>query len=316
VTVFVSWPAISRAAARVIAPNGWGESATAAPDAQRRASQWETDLGLQLAQVVSGRAGDRFAETVAVFERPQPIPAAVFDDEAKAFAELASAVVAIVGDDAPGLAEIRTTATGERIVWARWLVDDLSYECALAPSGNTGSLVISVVRARELAIHQPRLETMFEQLEGVTAPMPRFSLLGWRIGSILIWIVLALGLHAAMLQLGDQDDDHRQAGARASAINLVLILVGTGLTAVAASGRELALIHEGSSVAALSVWVAVVGIVVVGLHYTLTSRLDRGVVQSAPASGAYASGVHSSAELLRTMDRPLEDGAGPDLRRR
>jgi hypothetical protein len=288
------------AAAHIALPAGWGESAAAAPEAQRRASRWQTALGLRLAQVASAAQDDRFAETVAVFERGEPISELAFADEATAIDTLTAEVVNIVGVDPPVAAELRTIGSGETIVWGRWLVDDLSYECALAPSGDTATLVIAAVRAREADLHQPTLDALFDRLTGVSAPMPRFSLLAWRLGSIVVWLALALGLHAVMLPLGDREHDHGQAGLRASAITLALVIVGTAATVVALRGRELALIHAGTSLAAIAVWVGVTGFVVAAVHYFVSSRLHHGVVQSAPATGAYASGVYSSADVLRS----------------
>jgi hypothetical protein len=298
--MIASWPAIANAAARIIAPDAWGESASAAPEAQRRASRWQAALGLRLVQVVSAPQDDRFAETVAVFERSEPVPEQAFATETAAIEALATAVVNVVGTDAPADAELRTTRSGEQIVWARWTVDDLRYECVLAPSGDSATIVIAAVLASEAERARPLLDDLFVGLDGVSAPMPRFSLLAWQLGSIVVWLALALGLHAAMLPLGDRDHDHGQAGARASGINLVLVLIGTGIAAVALRSRELALVHAGSSVAGLVVWVGVAGVIVVGLHFLISSRLDRGPVQSAPSSGAFASGTYSTADVIRS----------------
>ncbi|HLT37134.1 MAG TPA: hypothetical protein VK034_12650 [Enhygromyxa sp.] len=295
-----SWPAVAEAAARVVAPDGWGESAAAAPEAQRRASRWQSALGLRLAQVLSAPEGDRFAETVAVFERGEPVPEDAFASEPAAVDALAIAVANVVGDEPPIRSELRSTAGGEQIVWARWIVDDLSYECVLAPSGDTTTIVIAAVLATDIEDHRTTLTAVFEQLDDVTAPMARFSLLGWRIGSVVLWLALALGMHAAMLQLADRDNDHGQAGIRASGINLGLVVIGTAIAAVILRGREAALIYSGSSVAGLAVWIGVAGLIVAGVHFLLASRLDRGQVQSAPASGAFASGIYSTADVIRS----------------
>ncbi|HVI03969.1 MAG TPA: hypothetical protein VM869_35000 [Enhygromyxa sp.] len=296
----VGWPAIADAAARVIVPNEWGESAAAAPEAQRRARSWQDALGLRLAQVVSAPEGDRFAETVAVFERSEPVSEDVFASEATAVAALADAVADVVGSEAPERSELRSTSSGAQIVWAHWTVDDLSYECVLAPSGETATIVIAAVLASQAEVERPRLSAVFEQLEGVSAPMPRFSLLGWRLGSIIMWLALGLGLHATLLQLADRENDHGHAGVRASGINLVLVVIGTAIAAVLLRDREAALIHAGSSVAGLAVWIGVAGLIVAGVHFLLASRLDRGQVQSAPSSGAFASGTYVTADVLRS----------------
>lgn len=296
----IATPAVAEAAARVIAPNGWGESAAAAPEAQRRARSWQDALGLRLAQVISAADNDRFAETVAVFERNEPVSEDAFASEAAAIDALAQAVANVVGTEAPERSELRITADGQRIAWARWTIDDLSYECVLAPSGDTATIVIAAVLAARAESQRPIVTEVFEQLEGVSAPMPRFSLLGWRLGSIVMWLALALGLHAAMLLLADREDDHGHAGVRASGINLVLVVAGTAIAAVLLGEREPALIHAGSSVAALAVWIGVAGLVVVGVHFLLASRLDRGQVQSAPSSGAFASGTYVTADVLRS----------------
>ncbi|MFO7567624.1 MAG: hypothetical protein R6X02_33580 [Enhygromyxa sp.] len=297
-----SWPAIVDAAARVVAPAGWGESAAAAPEALRRANRWQSALGLRLAQVISSPEGDRFAETVAVFERSEPVPEDAFASEAAAVEALALVVADVVGTDPPVASELRRTSGGE-VVWARWFVDDLGYECVLAPSDDTATIVIAAVLATEIDKHGPTLDAVFEQLEGVSAPMPRFSLLAWRLGSIVVWLALGLGLHAAMLQLADRDKDHGQAGVRASLVNLGLVVIGTAIAAAALREREAALIYSGSSVAGLAVWIGVVGLIVAGVHFLLASRLDRGQVQSAPSSGAFASGIYSSADLRSSTSR-------------
>lgn len=298
--MIASWPAIANAAARVIIPSDWGESASAAPEAQRRASRWQAALELRLVQVASAPQNDRFAETIAVFERNEAIAERVFADEAAAVDALAAAVADVVGTDAPKRAEFRSTSAGQRIVWARWIVDDLSYECVLAPSGDSTTIVIAAVLASESEIQSPLLAEVFTALEGVSEPMPRFSLFAWRLGSIVVWLALALGLHAAMLPLGDRDHDHGQAGRRAAVINFVLVLIGTGIAVVALRGRELALSSAGSSVAGLAVWIAIAGVIVVGLHFLISSRLDHGPVQSAPSSGAFASGTYSTADVIRS----------------
>jgi hypothetical protein len=294
------WPLAVEAAGRLTAPSGWGESAMAAPEAQRRAGAWQQALGLRLAQVISAPAGDRFAETVAVFERSEPVFAQDFVDEAAAIAALTEAVADLVGSLPPDQAELRHTSEDQRFAWGRWFIDDLAYECVLAPSGGTATIVIAAVLAEQADAHHEQLALMFEGLEGVSPPMPRFSLRTWRLGSIAVWLALALALHAAMLPLSDRDHDHRQAGARASAIGLVLVLIGSGLAVVSLQARELALIHAGSSLASLGVWFLVSGVIVVGTHFLIASRFDRGVVRSAPSSGAFASGTYSNADILRS----------------
>jgi hypothetical protein len=320
--MIASWPAIAQAAARVFAPTGWGESAAAAPEAQRRASRWQDALGLRLAQVISAPANDRFAETIAVFERSEPVPEDAFASEAAAVTALATAVANVVGTEAPAQSELRSTQSGEQLIWAQWIVDDISYECVLTPSGETATIVVAAVLASDAEAERPTLTMVFEQLEGVSAPMPRFSLLGWRLGSILVWLALGVGLHAVMLQLADRDDDHGYAGVRASGINLLLVVLGTAGAAVLLRERELALLHAGSSVAGLAVWIGVMGLVVVGVHFLIASRLDRGQVQSAPASGAFASGIYSTGDVMRSsvsrsnMRRvPDDTGAGASQHR-
>jgi hypothetical protein len=170
----------------------------------------------------------------------------------------------------------------------------------LAPSDGTASVVVAAVLASEAVNHRSALASVFSGLEGVSAAMPRFSLIAWRLGSIVVWLALALGLHAAMLPFGDREQDHRQAGTRAAGIGLVLVLLGSVVSSLALAGRELALIHAGSSVAGLAVWIGVSGLSVVGLHFLIAARFDRGPVQSAPASGAFASGIYSSADVIRS----------------
>jgi hypothetical protein len=308
----IVWPTIANAAARVVVPNTWGESAAAAPEAQRRARSWQDALDLRLAQVVSAPDDDRFAETVAVFERSEPVSEEMFASEAAATEALAQAVANVVGTEAPERSELRATASGEQVIWARWRVDDLSYECVLAPSGDTATIVIAAVLAAQAEAQRPILAELFEQLEGVSAPMPRFSLLGWRLGSIIMWLALGVGLHAAMLQLADREDDHGHAGVRASGINLVLVVAGTAVAATLLREREPALIHAGSSVAGLAVWIGVAGLVVVGVHFLLASRLDRGQVQSAPSSGAFASGTYVTSDVLRSSTSRSGMRRGPD----
>lgn len=309
--LIVVWPLIAHAAARVVAPESWWQSSAAAPEAQRRAGRWKDALGLRLVQVVSAPDDDRFAETVAVFERAQPVPAQAFASEEQAVEALSSAVANVVGARAPESGGLRNTDAGQQVAWGRWIIDDLAYECVLAPSAESATLVVTAVLAAELDEQREILDQLVATLEGVSEPMPRFSLLSWRIGAVLVWMALGLALHAAMLNLADRENDHGTAGRRAALINLGLVAVGTLVARVALGGRELALVYAGSSIAGLSVWIAVTGIVVVGVHFLLASRLDRGVVQSAPSSGAFASGTYSiTTSGVRPRISELSESSG------
>jgi hypothetical protein len=296
-------PLLAEAAARVVSPPRWGESSAAAPEAQRRAGRWKDALGLRLVQVVSASDNDRFAETAAVFERNGPVSLEVMASEATAIDELARAVANVVGSGSPEASGLRATATGASVAWARWIVDDLAYECVLAPSGDSSSIIVIAVPADERTEHSATIDLIIDKLEGVSEPMPRFSLAAWRVGAVFLWMALALALHAAMLRFVDQDDDHATAGRRAALINLVLVGIGSVAAHVTLSTRELAIVHSGSSVAAMTTWIVVAGIVVVGVHFLISSRFDRGVVQSAPSTGAFASGTYSRTDMMRSMSR-------------
>jgi hypothetical protein len=302
ISLWMIGPSHADAAARLQPPDGWGESAAAAPDAQRRASQWQRALGLRLTQVASAPAGDSFVPTIVAFETAEPVTEAVFADPAAAIQLLEATVVDLLGTADPIAAELRETTSGERVVWAHWILDDLSYECVLAPSGDTATLVVAAVLTRDHQRQQATLTRVFAELDGVTAAMPRFSLAGWRLGSIVMWIALALGLHAAMLPLGDREQDHAQAGKRSAAINLVLVIIGTLIAGVALRGRALALHYAGSSVTEMMVWVGVAGLTVVGFQVVLAARFDRGRVQSAPPSGTF-SGVYGSETMRSSISR-------------
>lgn len=289
----------ARAAVRVIASD-WRESADAAPDARRRASRWTDVLGLRMVQVLSTDPDDRFAETIAVFERAEPIPAQVFARPEQAIASLRDMVGDLVGTAPPKASELRTLASGSQIVWAQWIVDDLAYECVLAPSNDSASLIVVAVLASQLGDERAELDRIYASLEGVTAPMPAFSLPVWRWGSLALWVALAIGLHVLMLRFVDRDRDHRQAGMRAALILAPVVLAGTLVVRSLLLERELALIHAGTSVMGLTTWIGVVGLCVVGLHVLLAQREDRGVVRSAPASGAFASGTYSTSDMVRS----------------
>jgi hypothetical protein len=297
--LILAWPLLAEAAARIVSPPSWSESSAAAPEAQRRAGRWKDALDLRLVQVVSASDADGFAETAAVFERNEPVSVEVMETEQAAVAELARVVGNVVGSGPPKASGLRTTASGASVAWAQWVVDDLAYECVLAPSGNSASVLVIAVPADEQTEHRRILDLIIDNLEGVSEPMPHFSLLAWRLGALLLWSALALALHAAMLRFVDQDHDHATAGRRAALINLVLV----GIGAVAAHRflvtRELAIDHAGSSVGTMTAWIVVVGIVVVGVHSLISSRFDRGVVQSAPSTGAFASGTYSRPDMIR-----------------
>lgn len=297
--LLIAWPLLAQAAARVVSPPSWGESLAAAPEAQRRAGRWKDALGLRLVQVVSAADADRFAETAAVFERSEPVSIDVMASEATAVDELAGAVVNVVGSDPPEESGLRVTASGASVVWGRWVHDDLSYECVLAPSGDSSSIIVIAVPTDERTEHSATVNLIIETLEGVSEPMPRFSLGAWRIGAVLLWLALALALHAAMLRFVDQDHDHATAGRRAALINLVLVGIGSVAAHMTLRPRELAIVASGSSVNAMTAWILVAGIVVVGAHFLISSRYDRGVVQSAPTSGAFASGIYSRTDMIR-----------------
>ncbi|PRQ04439.1 hypothetical protein ENSA7_51000 [Enhygromyxa salina] len=291
---------VAQAAARVVAPLGWAESARAAPAAQRRASEWKDALGLPLEQVASERDNDRFVETVAVFERPEPVAELVFTSEEAAIEALALVVAPVVGEQPPVAGEIRTVATGEQVVWAQWSVDEVTYECVLAPSGDTATIVIMAVLPSDFGFQRERLDEIVSSLEGVTTPMPKFSLVSWLVGAALVWLALALALHALMLAFVDQDHDHKQAGTRASVIMLALVVVGTVAAYVQLGDRAFAIAYAGGSLNGLTMWIFLTGIIVAGGHFLIVSRLDRGVIRSAPETGAFASGIYSTSDVLRS----------------
>jgi hypothetical protein len=278
----------------------WRESSEAAPEARRRASRWTDALGLRMVQVLSTEPDDRFAETIAVFERNEPIAADVFAQPEQAIASLSEMVGGLVGTTPPIASELRTLASGERIVWAQWIVDDLAYECVLAPSNDSASLIVVAVLADQLDTERAELDRIYASLEGVTAPMPAFSLPVWRWAPLALWATLALGLHMLMLRFVDRDGDHWQAGTRAVAILVPVVFIGTLMVRSLLLERELALTHAGTSVTGLVTWIGVLGLCVVGLHVLLAQRADRGVVRSAPASGAFASGTYSTSDMVRS----------------
>jgi hypothetical protein len=296
----LAWPAVAQAAARVVAPLGWSEGPRAVPPAQRRASDWKDALGLRLEQVISERDGDLFAETVAVFEGPEPVSEETFSSEAAAIERLAAMVVNVVGSQPPDAGELRTITSGEQVVWARWSVGELVYECVLAPSGDTSTIVIMAALPNDFGFQRERLDEIVASLDGVTAPMPKFSLVAWLVGAALVWLALALALHAVMLAFVDQDHDHKQAGSRASVVTLGLVIVGTAAAYMMLSGRELAIIYAGGTLNGLTMWIFLSGLIVGGGHFLITSRMDRGVVRSAPETGAFASGTYATSDVLRS----------------
>jgi hypothetical protein len=289
----------ARAAVRVAAID-WLESSDAAPDARRRAGRWAEALDLRMVQVLSTDADDRFAETIAVFERSAPIPEQAFATQEQALASLAGMVGELVGTTPPVASELRTLASGERIVWAQWIVDDLAYEFVLAPSGETASLIVVAVLASQLSAERAELDGIYASLEGVTAPMPVFSLPIWRWGWLALWLALAAGLHVLMLAFVDRHRDHGQAGIRAAGLLVPVIVVGTLIARALLIDRELALTHAGASVTGLVTWIGVTGLCVAAVQVLLAQRVDRGVVRSAPASGAFASGTYSTADMVRS----------------
>ncbi len=302
----------AHAAVRVAASQTWLESNDAAVEARRRAGRWSEALGLRMTQVLSSGPDDRFAETVAVFERAEPLPEAVLDDETRALARMSELVGAVVGFDDPEALELRTLDSGAKIVWARWIVDDLAYECVLAPSGETTSVVIMAVLADELPRQRAALDQALVGLEGVSQPIAEFSLPAWRWGSLALWLILAAGLHASMLAFVDRERDHRQAGHRAALLLLPVVVLGCVAAWLWLRGQEPAVLAAGTSVPKLLGWIGVWGLAAVAGLLLVASRFDRGLVRSAPASGAFASGTYSTADLLRssTTRSGVRRGAG------
>lgn len=309
-------PLVSQAAVELAVPSEWEVGGAAATQAQRRANEWSQALNLPLEQLAASPFDDRFIETIAVFERPEPVSATIFDNDDAALAALAELARPIVGTGKPSEAFIRETLSGHRIAWGRWVRDDINYDCILAPSGSTSSLVIMAVRANSLEDFRSTFEQTTTGLVGVSEAMPNFSLWGWRVGSILVWVCLALGLHTWMLRYVDHAGDHSTAGSRAALVMLPLFLVSGLAVYFGLASRTLAIEHAGSSLEAVSVWVAVSGMCVVGVHYLVARNLDRGVVQSAPASGIYASGVMSSASMVNMRREDLSALSSANLRRK
>lgn len=312
------------AEAAVIPPSGWWVSSGAAPEAQRRADEWKRQLNLPITQVMSSPFDDRFRETIAVFQLPDPVRAEDFADETAAQALLQTTVTGIVGGATPNEHGLRQTGTGEAVAWARWTIDKISYDCVLAPSGEDSTLIVMAVRTSALEDHRNILDRVVRDLDGVTAAMPSFSLLAWRGGSIALWLILGLLLHGLMLRFVDTEGDHNQAGRRAATVNFVCVLVGSIAAYVTLGDLELALVHAGTSVGGTTAWVMASGICIAGLHFMVAAQLDRGVVRSAPTSGVYsgtysASGIHASlsqssmrlAELSQSSVGDLSESSVP-----
>jgi hypothetical protein len=292
--------AVAHASAKVVAAPGWYESSEATPEARRRAQRWADALGMRMVQVLSTDDDDRYAETIAVFEHAEPVRAERFADEAKALATLATMVEGLVGTQPPEQAGMRETASGHAIAWGQWIVDDVTYECVLAPSGASASLVVASMLTSERASARAELDAVYAELEGATDAVPAFSPTGWRLGGVGLWVVLALALHGVMLRFTDRERDHRQAGLRAAGIVALLVVIGTLVARSLLVQRELALQVANTSVGSMLGWIGVAGLSVVGLHVLLAQRADSGLVQSAPATGAFASGTYSTADMVRS----------------
>lgn len=302
----VAFPSTARAAARIVAPAEWSESSHAGAEAQRRASRWREALGLRLTQVASSPGDDRFAETVAVFEHTEPVPESAFVSGERAIATLHDHVAPLVGDAPPTSSGLREVEGNVAVAWGRWVVDDVVYECVLAPSGETTTIIILAALVGESQQNRAAFDAIIDNLQGVTPAMPAMSINAWRIGSVLAWLALALMLHALMLGLADREGDHRQAGQWAAGLSLVLIAVGTTAAGMVLQSREPAIVHAGSSLVGLVAWIGVAGLCVVGIHLLLALRFDQSI-QSAPSSGTY------SAESIRAAisSSAAESGAGP-----
>lgn len=290
----------ARAAPAFAPPSGWEQGANASDQARRRVDAWANAWDADVRQVMSTRSEDGFAETLAIFDVPAPIPAQALVDLDAARTWLGPRVTAALGASAvlePDGLELRPRPEpGVKVLRARVRQDDRIAHVAVAPTGTRHLAVVLLLPSAEEVLYAAVLDDVIDQLDGLQRPITPLRRGLLRTVALLSWLLVgsAFGITWARRSLpvpGARVAGRQAAAALGVTALLVLVLAGSLLGDV---GVELGL--AGSTPWSFALELAAGGVVMAAVVLAGTELWERRLrpVASAPESGTYAASTTAS----------------------
>jgi len=292
-------------------PSGWSEGGAANEQARRRADAWALAWNADVRQVMSTRADDGFAETLAILDVAAPIPAEVLTDLDAARTWLAPRVTAALGTSAtldPDGLELRPRPErGVAVLVAHVRQDDRLVRIAVAPHGVRHLAVVLMLPEAEAVLYAGVFDDAVDGLEGLQPPVTPLRRGLLRTVALLSWLLVGSGFAFAWTRRSLPDPGARVAGRQVAAAlvatsALVLVLAGWFLGDAAV---ELAL--AGSAPWSFALELALGGVVMAVLVLVATELWERRVrpIASAPESGTFAVPSPGSRRAGSSMSVPI-----------
>ena len=282
------------------APSGWGEGS---PDAVARAEEWADALGGSVDEVFSTRAGDGFAETLALVSVPVAMsPGADLNPE-RALEE----AVGSLFEAAPTSPRFREGTDGAPVVTGIWTEDGIVYQVAVVSGGPSQGVVFLAVRESEQSLYATIFDEAVESIAGAAPPLSPFESGPWRTGSLIGWL-LTLIISWLVIANTSVGQDGAAAVGRSVAVVCIFLAVVTGsiayMTLIDEAG-PLRLANLTRSRVALEV--AAGGTLAALIAWFLGALRDGTVrrVESAPAGrGTFSGSARTLAPNLVPATRP------------
>lgn len=266
-------------------PAGW-QPASQRDEAHRRARDWATATGAELAAVYGPSADDEFQETLALLDVPGPMPSA---DSPEAVLQAAFGSAHELGEPTTATSQ-EVVADAPPIVRGRFEADGIAYHVAVGPSHEEHTVIVLAVRADEESLYDGVFDEGLEHLQGVAAPLDAFDRRMWWIGVVVGWLVVTALVWVAGAVVGGTSAGPMLQGRRVAIACVVLALIGAVVAWFALESSSEALRRAGSS----REW-AVVEVALVGLGAAVTVMVIAAIgqsrvrpIQSAPAGGVFA----------------------------
>ena len=306
-------PASAEAAPSFDPPPGWDEGSAADPDARDRARAWAAAWSADVRQVMSPRADDDFAETLAVLDVAAPIPAEALAELEAGRTWLEPRISAALGTTAslePDALELRPRPEpGVAVLVGRVQQSDRIAWIALAPRGARHLAIVLLVPAAEEILYANVFDDVVERLDDLRPPIAPFPHAPLRWGALAAWVLVgaALGVgwtRRCLPRPGARVAGRQVALALLGAALVVLVLVGVALDG-AVIELELELALASSTPWTLAFEIAMGGAVAAALVLGATELWARRLqpVASAPEGGTFA----------RTGAMPRRGGVAPEL---
>ena len=282
------------------APSGWDEGAAADPQARRRADAWAQAWSADVRSVMSTRADDGFAETLAILDVAAPMPAEALADLEAGRAWLEPRVTAALGATAtldPDGLELRPRPErGVAVLVARVRQDDRVARVAVAPLGVRHLAVVLMLPQAEEVLYAGVFDDAVEGLEGLQRPVAPLRRGLLRTVALLSWLLVGGLIAFEWTRRSLPDPGARVAGRQVAAAlvatsALVLVLAGWLLGDATV---ELAL--AGSTPWSFALELVLGGVIMAVLVLVATELWERRVrpIASAPESGSFAASASGS----------------------